>query len=62
VTFVGVITHPPLACGNETCCAKAVWSIASVTWRRITINIITFFLGTCVGLTMGYEQFLRVET
>jgi oxaloacetate decarboxylase beta subunit len=26
------------------------------------INIVTFFLGTCVGLTMSAEQFLRIET
>jgi oxaloacetate decarboxylase beta subunit len=26
------------------------------------INIVTFFLGTCVGMTMGAEVFLRWET
>jgi Na+-transporting methylmalonyl-CoA/oxaloacetate decarboxylase beta subunit len=26
------------------------------------INIVTFFLGTCVGMTMGAEVFLRLET
>ena len=26
------------------------------------INIVTFFLGTCVGLTMSAEQFLKIDT
>jgi oxaloacetate decarboxylase beta subunit len=26
------------------------------------INIVTFFLGTCVGLTMSADKFLTVDT
>jgi carboxybiotin decarboxylase len=68
VTIVGVLIVPPAAPllamlmgGNLLRESGVVERLTNMAQNEL-INIVTFFLGTCVGMTMGAEVFLRVET
>jgi oxaloacetate decarboxylase beta subunit len=68
VTVVGVFMVPPAAPllamlmgGNLLRESGVVERLTNMAQNEL-INIVTFFLGTCVGMTMGAEVFLRVET
>ena len=68
VTVVGVFIVPPAAPllamlmgGNLLRESGVVERLTNMAQNEL-INIVTFFLGTCVGLTMGAEVFLRLET
>ena len=68
VTVVGVFIVPPAAPllamlmgGNLMRESGVVERLTNMAQNEL-INIVTFFLGTCVGLTMGAEVFLRLET
>jgi carboxybiotin decarboxylase len=68
VTVVGVLIVPPAAPllamlmgGNLLRESGVVERLTNMAQNEL-INIVTFFLGTCVGMTMGAEVFLRLET
>jgi carboxybiotin decarboxylase len=68
VTVVGVFVVPPAAPllamlmgGNLLRESGVVERLTNMAQNEL-INIVTFFLGTCVGMTMGAEVFLRWET
>jgi carboxybiotin decarboxylase len=68
VTIVGVFIVPPAAPllamlmgGNLLRESGVVERLTNMAQNEL-INIVTFFLGTCVGMTMGAEVFLRLET
>lgn len=68
VTIVGVLIVPPAAPllamlmgGNLLRESGVVERLTNMAQNEL-INIVTFFLGTCVGMTMGAEVFLRLET
>jgi oxaloacetate decarboxylase beta subunit len=68
VTIVGVFIVPPAAPllamlmgGNLLRESGVVERLTNMAQNEL-INIVTFFLGTCVGMTMGAEVFLRWET
>jgi sodium ion-translocating decarboxylase beta subunit len=67
-TVVGVMIVPPAAPllgmllgGNLLRESGVVERLTNMAQNEL-INIITFFLGTCVGMTMAAEVFLRLET
>jgi carboxybiotin decarboxylase len=68
VTVVGVFVVPPAApllamlMGGNLLRESGVVERLSNMAQNELINIVTFFLGTCVGMTMGAEVFLRWET
>ncbi|MBN8707217.1 MAG: sodium ion-translocating decarboxylase subunit beta [Bacteroidetes bacterium] len=68
VTVVGVFIVPPAAPllamlmgGNLMKESGVVDRLVNMAQNEL-INIVTFFLGTCVGLTMAADQFLKIET
>jgi oxaloacetate decarboxylase beta subunit len=68
VTVIGVLVVPPAAPllamlmgGNLLRESGVVERLTNMAQNEL-INIVTFFLGTCVGMTMGAEVFLRLET
>jgi len=68
VTAIGVLIVPPAAPllamlmgGNLLRESGVVDRLTNMAQNEL-INIVTFFLGTCVGMTMGAEVFLRFET
>ncbi|MBL7959315.1 sodium ion-translocating decarboxylase subunit beta [bacterium] len=68
VTIVGVLIVPPAAPllamlmgGNLLRESGVVERLTNMAQNEL-INIITFFLGTCVGITMSAEVFLRMDT
>ena len=68
VTVIGVFIVPPAAPllamlmgGNLLRESGVVDRLTNMAQNEL-INIVTFFLGTCVGMTMGAEVFLRMET
>ncbi|MBL7993863.1 sodium ion-translocating decarboxylase subunit beta [bacterium] len=68
VTIVGVLIVPPAAPllamlmgGNLLRESGVVERLTNMAQNEL-INIITFFLGTCVGITMSAEVFLRIDT
>ena len=68
VTLFGVLVVPPAAPllamlmgGNLMRESGVVERLTNMAQNEL-INIITFFLGTCVGMTMTAESFLQVET
>jgi carboxybiotin decarboxylase len=68
VTVVGVFVVPPAAPllamlmgGNLLRESGVVERLTNMAQNEL-INIVTFFLGTCVGMTMGAEVFLKWET
>jgi len=68
VTFIGVLIVPPAApllamlMGGNLLRESAVVERLTNMARNELINVVTFFLGTCVGLTMSAEVFLRLDT
>jgi oxaloacetate decarboxylase beta subunit len=67
-TVVGVMIVPPAAPllgmllgGNLLRESGVVERLTNMAQNEL-INIVTFFLGTCVGMTMAAEVFLRLET
>jgi oxaloacetate decarboxylase beta subunit len=68
VAAIGVLIVPPAAPllamlmgGNLLRESGVVERLTNMAQNEL-INIVTFFLGTCVGMTMGAEVFLRFET
>jgi oxaloacetate decarboxylase beta subunit len=68
VTLLGVFIVPPAAPllamlmgGNLLRESGVVERLTNMAQNEL-INIITFFLGACVGMTMAAEVFLRLET
>ncbi|NUQ80353.1 MAG: sodium ion-translocating decarboxylase subunit beta [Bacteroidetes bacterium] len=68
VTVVGVFIVPPAAPllamlmgGNLMRESGVVERLTNMAQNEL-INIVTFFLGTCVGLTMAADAFLQIET
>ncbi|MBI5647376.1 MAG: sodium ion-translocating decarboxylase subunit beta [Ignavibacteriae bacterium] len=68
VAMVGVLIVPPAAPllamlmgGNLLRESGVVERLTNMAQNEL-INIVTFFLGTCVGMTMAADVFLRVET
>lgn len=68
VTVVGVLVVPPAAPllamlmgGNLMRESGVVDRLTNMAQNEL-INIVTFFLGTCVGMTMTAESFLQIET
>ena len=68
VTVVGVLIVPPAAPllamlmgGNLLRESGVVERLTNMAQNEL-INIVTFFLGTCVGMTMAADVFLRLET
>ena len=68
VAAIGVLIVPPAAPllamlmgGNLLRESGVVERLTNMAQNEL-INIVTFFLGTCVGMTMGAEVFLRLET
>jgi oxaloacetate decarboxylase beta subunit len=68
VTVIGVFIVPPAApllamlMGGNLLRESGVVERLSNMAQNELINIVTFFLGTCVGMTMGADVFLRLET
>jgi oxaloacetate decarboxylase beta subunit len=68
ITAFGTLIVPPAApllamlMGGNLLRESGVVDRLSNMAQNELINIVTFFLGTCVGLTMSAEQFLRIET
>lgn len=68
VTLIGVLIVPPAApliamlMGGNLLRESAVVDRLTNMAQNELINIVTFFLGTCVGMTMGAAVFLRWET
>lgn len=68
VTLVGILVVPPAAAligmlmaGNLMRESGVVARLTDMAQNEL-INIITFFLGTCVGMTMTADSFLQWET
>lgn len=68
VTVVGVFIVPPAAPllamlmgGNLLRESGVVERLTNMAQNEL-INIVTFFLGTCVGMTMAADVFLRLDT
>ena len=68
VTVVGVLIVPPAAPllamlmgGNLLRESGVVERLTNMAQNEL-INMVTFFLGTCVGMTMAADVFLRLET
>ncbi len=68
VTVLGVLIVPPagpllamLMGGNLLRESGVVERLTNMAQNEL-INIVTFFLGTCVGMTMAADVFLRLET
>lgn len=68
ITLLGVFVVPPAAPllamlmgGNLLRESGVVERLTNMAQNEL-INIITFFLGACVGMTMAAEVFLRMET
>ena len=68
VTLVGILLVPPAAPllamlmgGNLLRESGVVDRLSSMAQNEL-INVITFFLGVCVGMTMTAEVFLRLDT
>ncbi len=68
VTVIGVFVVPPAAPllamlmgGNLLRESGVVERLTNMAQNEL-INIVTFFLGTCVGMTMAADVFLRLET
>jgi len=68
ITLVGTLVVPPAAPllamlmgGNLMRESGVVERLTNMAQNEL-INIVTFFLGTCVGMTMSAESFLQVET
>ena len=68
VTIIGVLIVPPAAPllamlmgGNLLRESGVVERLTNMAQNEL-INIVTFFLGTCVGMTMSADVFLRLET
>jgi carboxybiotin decarboxylase len=68
VTALGVLIVPPAAPllamlmgGNLLRESGVVERLTNMAQNEL-INIVTFFLGTCVGMTMAADVFLRLET
>jgi len=68
VTVIGVFIVPPAApllamlMGGNLLRESGVVERLSNMAQNELINIVTFFLGTCVGMTMAADVFLRLET
>lgn len=68
VTVVGVLIVPPAApllamlMGGNLLRESGVVERLSNMAQNELINIVTFFLGTCVGMTMSADVFLRWDT
>ena len=68
VTVIGVFIVPPAApllamlMGGNLLRESGVVERLSNMAQNELINIVTFFLGTCVGMTMAADVFLRWET
>jgi oxaloacetate decarboxylase beta subunit len=68
VTVIGVFIVPPAApllamlMGGNLLRESGVVDRLSNMAQNELINIVTFFLGTCVGMTMAADVFLRWET
>lgn len=68
VTFVCVLIVPPAApliamlMGGNLLRESGVVERLSNMAQNELINIVTFFLGTCVGMTMAADVFLRLDT
>lgn len=68
VTAVGVIIVPPAApllgmlMGGNLLRESGVVERLTKMAQNELINTVTFFLGTCVGMTMAADVFLRLET
>jgi len=68
VTVIGVFIVPPAApllamlMGGNLLRESGVVERLSNMAQNELINVVTFFLGTCVGMTMGADVFLRLET
>lgn len=68
ITFLGILIVPPVAPllamlmgGNLLRESRVVERLTNMAQNEL-INIVTFFLGVCVGLTMTAEKFLQIET
>ncbi|HRG46129.1 MAG TPA: sodium ion-translocating decarboxylase subunit beta [Leptospiraceae bacterium] len=68
ITIVGIMIVPPAAPllgmlmgGNLLRESNVVERLTNMAQNEL-INIVTFFLGTCVGMTMNAEQFLNLQT
>jgi oxaloacetate decarboxylase beta subunit len=68
VTLVGVLIVPPAApllamlMGGNLLRESGVVERLSGMAQNELINVVTFFLGTCVGMTMAADVFLRLDT
>ncbi|MFH1051705.1 MAG: sodium ion-translocating decarboxylase subunit beta [bacterium] len=68
ITAFGTLIVPPAApllamlMGGNLLRESGVVDRLSNMAQNELINIVTFFLGICVGLTMSAEQFLKIET
>lgn len=68
VTFIGIILVPPTApllgmlMGGNLLKESGVVDRLSKMAQNELINIVTFFLGICVGLTMSADKFLTLDT
>lgn len=68
VTAVGVLIVPPAApllamlMGGNLLRESGVVERLTHMAQNELINIVTFFLGTCVGMTMAADVFLRLDT
>jgi oxaloacetate decarboxylase beta subunit len=68
IIFLGIMIVPPAAPllamlmgGNLLRESRVVERLTNMAQNEL-INIVTFFLGVCVGLTMTAEKFLQIET
>lgn len=68
IIFLGILIVPPAAPllamlmgGNLLRESRVVERLTNMAQNEL-INIVTFFLGVCVGLTMTAEKFLQIET
>jgi len=68
VTFIGILLVPPAApllgmlMGGNLLKESGVVDRLSKMAQNELINIVTFFLGICVGLTMSADKFLTLDT
>lgn len=68
VTLIGTLVVPPAApllamlMGGNLLRESAVVERLTNMAQNELINIVTFFLGTCVGMTMTAQSFLQLET
>lgn len=68
IIFLGILIVPPAAPllamlmgGNLLRESRVVERLTNMAQNEL-INIVTFFLGVCVGLTMTAEKFLQIDT